>query len=170
MHTWNSVDNCLTGLFNLASKSSIPLKQIFFPDKHKIDCRTIRNTVDFNSSRMPTEHIVLAREVLARCYSELDNELLRSFLLSYYAHHSSNNLVDELTKTLKQNELLIRETFESYRDKRKTNIIMLVEFYSDSYDAIEYKARKVRKEIKAIHKEIWDMLEDLLLESGYLVY
>ena len=170
MHSWNSVDNCLFGLFNLAAKSSIPLKQIFFADKQKIDCRTIRQTTDFNTSRMPTENIVLARELLARCYDELNNDMLRSFFLSFYAHNDNQDLIAQLAKLTKQNELLTRETFESYRDKRRTNIIMLVEFYNGDYDSLEYQTRKVRKEIKAIHKEIWDTLEDVLLESGYLMY
>ena len=163
------VDIALIRLFNIAAKSPLSVKAIFFGDKKLIDSRSIRPTEDYDNSRIPCEHITLARNTLALCHSKLDVQM-ESLLFLYY-HGTIDGYLPQLREGLSIlaniDPYLAQAVIVGYRDGA-TPVADLAMKLNIEYVKANNLCIKARKIINGWHSGIRFLIKDLLIDAGYL--
>lgn len=163
-----SVDSALRYLFNVAAKSPQSVKQIFFTDGSKIDARSIHETHDYDNSRIPTEHITLARNTIKRCYDVLDDDKMAGLLFLYYYGYLNEyapQIIISLQVFCEINPQVALEALRSYRDG-ETDIAGLVGA-NLSHRQAEYQINKAKQKLSEIRLIIWKEVESILYDNGY---
>lgn len=169
---FRSVDSALYGLFDIAAKSPLTVKSIFFGDGCKVDANSIRKTADYDRSRIPTERITLARETLSRCYDSIDEQLSALFFLYNYGflNDYGAQLIGGIAILTNEHQELIQSTLTGYRSNRATPIADIAAQHALEYHIANNKCCKIRKSLNRLRGVVWESTEDILLASGYLVY
>lgn len=168
---WDSVDKALEGLFNLAAKSPQSVKSIFFSDGCKVDCRSIRGTEDYDNSRIPSERITLARNILSRCYGEL--EQMESFFFLYHYGTMSEYLPQlNLGISLLTGEdiKLVDAVVKGYNTGKATPLAEIANQFELVYSTADNKCRKIRKSLDVIKCDMAANVENILIAEGIVKY
>lgn len=162
-----SIDQALKHLFNQAAKHPLAVKGIFFSENGKVDCKSIRSTIDYNNSRIPSEGITLAREVLMRCHSEIDEQMVSLFFMYHYGYlgEYQSQLIDGIALLTKQDTNLIEIVLKGYRQDLATPLAEIAKQFNLSYDTADNYCRKIRKCIAGLHAGVWECVEPILIKS-----
>lgn len=167
----NSVDKALEGLFNLAAKSPQGVQAIFFSEGGKVDCRSIRRTEDYDNSRIPSEHITLARNILSQCYAELEQMESLFFLYNYGAlKQFLPQLQIGLSILTGESKEIIEVVAEGYRKNEATPLAEVAKRFNIAYENANNKCRKIRKKLDVLKFDIAAKVEDILIDAECLKY
>lgn len=164
-------DKKLIYLFNLAAKSPLGVKPIFFGDGRKVDSNSIRCTIDFNNSRIPTEAITLAWNTVERCKKLLDDNQMAFMFFHYrygYEDCYESQLTDGLAILTGECKELAAVVLSGYREAKATPLAEIAAAFEMGYDAANNACRKIRREITKLKNVIRFKIIDLLVDSGYL--
>lgn len=168
---FTDVDKCLVYLFNVAAKSPQSVKAIFFSENGKVDCRSIRETEDYDNSRIPTEHITLARNILSRCYGELE-QMESLFFLYHYG--TLNEYLPQLQQGLSiltgESQELVAIVIKGYTSGKATPLAEIAKLFNLEYNTANNKCRKIRKTLEILKCDISAKIEITLIAEGILKY
>lgn len=169
--TYNSVDKALEALFNLAAKSPQSVKSIFFSEGCKVDCRSIRETEDYDNSRIPSEQITLARNILSRCYAKLE-QMESLFFLYHYG--TLNEYLPQLQHGMsiltEESQELIAIVIKGYTIGKATPLAEISKEFNLEYDNANNKCRKIRKKLEILKCDISAKVENILIDENILKY
>ena len=167
----DSVDKALDDLFNLAAKSPQGIKSIFFSENGKVDCRSIRRTEDYDNSRIPSEPITLARNILSHCYGELE-QMEALFFLYYYGALKQYlpQLQIGLSILTGESLQLIEVVAEGYRKNKATPLAEIAKRFNIGYDSANNKCRKIRSRLEVLKSDIAAKIEVILIDAEFLKY
>lgn len=164
---FESIDQALKYLFNQAAKHPLAVKKIFFSDGGKVDAQSIRATLDYNNSRIPTESITLARETLSQCYNAIDDQMTSLFFIYYYGYLDGYKaqIIDGLVILTEQQAALIDVVLNGYRNKSATPLSELAKQFNLDYTTADNYCRKIRKHIAKLHAGVWESTEQILIDK-----